>query len=164
MKTCKICGKAMDDSFNVCPYCSAPVNGGEEKKENINENNTYQQPQFTEQESYYQPNFDPNTNPYSQQFTPPKAAPSYTPAPRPQRSAYIAAFLAIFGGIFGLHHFYLDNNKKGIIHLVVSVLGFLLTFGIATIVILVLSIIDAIKILKGEINTDGSGHHIKMGW
>ena len=164
MKTCKICGKAMDDSYNVCPYCGASENAGESaqaEQQNTYQQNTYRQNPYGQQNSNYQPYTNPCANSYNQQYTQPKG---YTPAPRPQRSAYIAAILAFFGGIFGLHNFYLDNKKTATIQLIISLVGLVLTFGIATIAMEVWAVIDAIKILKGEINTDGTGALIKMEW
>ena len=165
MKTCKICGKAMDDSYNVCPYCGADETAeanSEQTQQNTWQQNPYQQNPYQQNGGYQQ-----NQNPYAnngsyQQYTPPKQ--NYTPAPRPQRSAYIAAIRAFIGGMFGLHNFYLDNKKTATIQLVVSLVGIALTFGIATIAIEVWAIIDAVKILKGEINTDGTGAMIKMSW
>lgn len=171
MKTCKRCGKAMDSVFNVCPYCGLPVADTE------NENEQFAQPQNEQQSQQSQPNqqhgyqngyTQPNQGApynggyYQQNYYPPNSG--YTPAPRPQRSAYIAAMLAIIGGMFGLHNFYLDNSKRATIQLVVSLAGFVLTFGIATIAVEVWAITEALKILKGEINTDGTGAMIKMGW
>lgn len=173
MKICKLCGKAMDDNYALCPYCGTSPDAVPEQK---NE-------QATEQAS--QPNFNPNQqinyqyaqqNPYGnvpprQQSAPPRRAnieqkpeiPEYTPAPRPQRSAYVAAFLAIILGMFGVHNFYLDRKSKAIVQLIIGACGAFLTFGIATAAMEVWAVIDAVKLLKGEINTDGTGAPIKMG-
>lgn len=139
MKTCKKCGKTMEDNYSVCPYC-----GAADADANAN---AYAQPNYAQ--PAYQP--APAVN---------VAAPEYTPAPKPQKSAYVAAFLAFFFGVYGLHDFYLDRKNKGLIKLLVTLLG----CGIGPFVILVLSFIDAMKLLKGEINTDGNGDLIKMGF
>ena len=175
MKTCRQGGKAMDSSFNVCPYCGLPFTAVEA------ENEQPQQPQ-QEQQAPEQPNQNVNNQNnvnyqqqnngynngynggYAQQMNYYPPVSGYTPAPRPQRSAYIAALLAIFGGIFGLHNFYLDNSKRAVTQLVVSIAGLVLTFGIATVAMEVWAVTEALKILKGEINTDGTGAMIKMGW
>lgn len=167
MKTCKICGKAMDDSYNVCPYCGTPENVSPAEETQTNEQNNYQQNAYrqnpySQQNNYHQPNF--NTPPYTNAYSQPQHKPGYTPAPRPQRSAYIAAILSIIGGMFGLHNFYLDNYKTAKIQLVVSLAGLVLTFGVASIAMEVWAVIEGLRILKGEINTDGTGEMIKMGW
>lgn len=157
MKFCTKCGKAMEDNYAVCPYCGSSAEAEEsaaaDNTNNVNEQNanayTYNQP------------------PYGQGapvggFAPPPApgnAPEYTPAPKPQKSAYIAAFLALFFGVYGVHDFYLDRKNKGLVKLLLTLLG----CGVGVFVSLVLSVIDAIKLLKGEINTDGNGDLIKMG-
>lgn len=156
MKTCKVCGKAMDDTYNVCPYCGAPADAGETQKESSQQNN--QQNGFAG--GQYQ-----NQNP-GQQYQnynyggQPYGAPKYNPSPRPQRSAYIAAFLAIFLGVFGVHNFYLNNNTRGIIQLVISVV----TFGVGAIAVEVWSIVEAVQLLQGKINVDGEGYPIKMSF
>lgn len=156
MKVCKACSKPMDDTFNVCPHCGAPADS-QPAEENFNQNNNqqnfYQNAQQNNQPPFYagfQPN--PNYQPDSK----------YRPEPRPQRSAYVAALLAFFGGMFGLHNFYLDYKKTAIIQLVVTLAGFVLTFGIASIAMQVWAVIDCIKLLKGEINIDGTGAKIKL--
>ncbi len=156
MKICKTCSRPMDDTFNTCPYCGAVADGqpmGDENAQtdynpNFNQNNTYNTPPFTngyQQNINYQPNEE-----------------KYTPEPRPQRSAYVAAVLAFVGGMFGLHNFYLDYKKTAWIQLIVSIAGVVFTFGIATIAMEVWAITDAIKLLKGEINLDGTGAKIKL--
>lgn len=169
MKTCKICSRAMDDSFNVCPYCgnaaTETVNENEQSAQQPNEQqNPYNQNNYGYQNNYTQPNAGQTYNGgyYQQTYSQPHS--EYTPVPRPQRSAYIAGILAIIGGMFGLHNFYLDNTKRATIQLVVSIVGLVLTFGVATIAMEVWGIIEGLKILKGEINTDGTGAMIKMGW
>ena len=147
MKFCTKCGKAMEGNYSVCPYCGSPVEGDDA---GVNQN----------AQAYNQP--------YGQgapagAYVPPPApgnVPEYTPAPKPQKSAYIAAFLALIFGVYGLHDFYLDRKNKGLVKLLVTLLG----CGVGPFVSMVLSIIDAVKLLKGEINTDGNGDLIKMGW
>lgn len=166
MKTCKRCGKAMDSVFNVCPYCGLNVvdMGNESEQSSQPQNDQQNENAYAHQNGCAQTNQGTSYNGgyYQQNYYPPNTG--YTPAPRPQRSAYIAAFLAIFGGMFGLHNFYLDNTKRAITQLVISLVGMVLTFGIATIAIEVWAVTEGLKILKGEINTDGTGAMIKMGW
>lgn len=155
MKICKICSRPMDDTFSTCPYCGAVADGQPATEENTQQNNAYGQNFYQQQQQNQY-----NTPPFTGNFQQPDE--KYTPEPRPQRSAYIAAILAFVGGMFGLHNFYLDYKKTAWIQLVVSLVGFVLTFGIASIAMEVWAIIDAIKILKGEINIDGTGAKIKL--
>lgn len=65
------------------------------------------------------------------------------------RKDHIAAgLLAIFLGAFGMHKFYLGYNKTAFITLAVSIIGSLLTFGLAAAVIAVLSIIEGVIYLS----------------
>ncbi|MBQ8209334.1 MAG: NINE protein [Clostridia bacterium] len=157
MKICRICSKPMDDSFTACPYCGAAADG--QSTEENTQQNTYQQNFYQQQNPYNAPPF---SNGYQQNASYQQPDEKYTPEPRPQRSAYVAAILAFVGGMFGLHNFYLDYKKTAWIQLIVSLVGFVLTFGIASIAMEVWAIIDGIKILKGEINLDGTGAKIKL--
>lgn len=172
MKICKICGKAMDDSYSVCPYCGAASepsgnpNPDPQGQQQGQPNPPYGAPytQTHSQQQYYggAPYGQAEQNPYQQPY-PPKNN-GYTPAPRPQRSAYIAAILAFFGGIFGLHNFYLDNKNRAICQLVVSIVGFVVTLGIATLAMEIWAIVEGLQLLRGDINTDGTGALIKMSF
>lgn len=159
MKICKTCGRAMDDNFNVCPYCGTAPDTVEQKEN-----------QQTETENFYQQNRHSNIPPYGQEeplrgsFPVNNDFPEYIPAPRPQRSAYVAGFLAIFLGMLGIHNFYLDRKKKALTQLLITVIGSVLTFGFAAFAMAIWGLIEGIKILKGEINTDGTGAMIKMGF
>lgn len=159
MKICKTCGKAMDENFNVCPYCGVFPDAVPQQE---NEQPEYAAPQ-------QQDEFN-NTPPFQQSaplrgdFSPKTEAPEYTPAPRPQRSAYIAAFLSIFLGMFGAHNFYLDRKNRALTQLLITVIGTVITLGAAALAMEVWAVIEGIKILKGEINTDGTGAMIKMGF
>lgn len=168
MKICKTCGKAMDDSYSVCPYCGAAVEssanpnpGPQQAQPNPPYNAPYGQ---SNQQQYYggAPYGQAEQQPYQQPYQPVNNG--YTPAPRPQRSAYIAAILAFLGGMFGLHNFYLDNKNRAICQLVVSLVGLVLTFGTATIAMEIWAIVEGVKILRGDINTDGTGALIKMSF
>lgn len=158
MKICKTCGKAMDENFNVCPYC-----GVVPEAVSVQEN---QQTEHTVPEQQYQYN---NVPPYQTgaplrgTFPEKTEFPEYTPAPRPQRSAYVAAFLSIFLGMFGVHNFYLDRKNRALTQLLITVIGTVITFGAAALAMEVWAVIEGVKILKGEINTDGKGAMIKMG-
>ena len=55
-----------------------------------------------------------------------------------------AGLLAIFLGVFGIHKFYLGCNQAGFIMLAVSIIGGILTLGLAAAVIEVISIIEGV--------------------
>lgn len=56
-----------------------------------------------------------------------------------------AALFAIFLGVFGIHKFYLGCNQAGFTMLGFSIIGSLLTFGLAAV------LIEAIAIMEGVI-------------
>ena len=67
-----------------------------------------------------------------------------------QKSKMAAGLLGIFLGAWGVHQFYLGDNKKGIIRIIVTVV----TCGIGGIG----GFIEGILILCGNINTDAQGN------
>lgn len=56
----------------------------------------------------------------------------------------VAGLLAIFLGTLGIHKFYLGYNKAGVIMLCITLIGSLLTIGIAAAVMGVIAIIEGI--------------------
>lgn len=63
------------------------------------------------------------------------------------KSHIVAGLLAIFLGVFGVHKFYLGYNTAGFVMLAASILGSLLTLGIAAAVIQVISLIEGVMYL-----------------
>ena len=61
-----------------------------------------------------------------------------------QKDHVAAGLLAIFLGVFGVHKFYLGCNQAGFIMLAVSIIGGILTLGLAAMVIEVIAIIEGI--------------------
>jgi TM2 domain-containing membrane protein YozV len=55
-----------------------------------------------------------------------------------------AGLLGIFLGSLGVHKFYLGYTKEGLIMLIVSVVGLILTFGIATGIMEIIGFIEGI--------------------
>ena len=55
-----------------------------------------------------------------------------------------AGLLAIFLGMFGVHKFYLGCNSAGFIMLAVSIIGGILTLGLAAAVIEVIAVIEGV--------------------
>ncbi len=83
------------------------------------------------------------------------------PAGYEQRSKMAAGLLGIFLGGLGIHNFYLGYQTKALIQLLVSVIGGLLTCGIATAGMSIWGLIEGIMILTGSINVDGKGIPLK---
>lgn len=66
-----------------------------------------------------------------------------------------AGLLAIFLGVFGVHKFYLGCNQAGFIMLAVSIIGGILTFGLAAAVVWVIAAIEGIiYITKSQTDFD----------
>lgn len=61
-----------------------------------------------------------------------------------QKDHVSAGLLAVFLGQFGLHKFYLGCNQAGFIMLAVSIIGGILTLGLATAVIWIIAIIEGL--------------------
>ena len=61
-----------------------------------------------------------------------------------QKDHVSAGLLAIFLGMFGVHKFYLGCNNAGFIMLAVSIIGGILTLGLAAAVIWLIAIIEGI--------------------
>lgn len=61
-----------------------------------------------------------------------------------QKDHVAAGLLAIFLGVFGIHKFYLGCNQAGFLTLAVSIIGGIITLGLAAAVIEVISIIEGI--------------------
>lgn len=89
----------------------------------------------------------------------PNQAMSYQPAPQQQynqrpaeatigtKNKIAAGLLALFLGTLGIHKFYLGYTKEGIIMLLVSVIGAFLTLGIATLVMAIIALVEAVLYL-----------------
>ena len=73
-----------------------------------------------------------------------------------ERKSSIGILLALVLGGFGAHAFYLDQQKKGIWYLVITIVGFctvaIVIGAIALLVITVLCIIDAVNMGPSEID------------
>lgn len=124
--------------------------------------NAYQQPDAAQngdpaQGGYYwqQPQQDPYANQYNQQQNPYGSVPPQQPnyyqqpyAPIVSSKDHVAAgLLAIFLGSLGIHKFYLGYNTAGFIMLAVTILGGLLTFGLAAAVMGIIAFIEGILYL-----------------
>ncbi len=63
-----------------------------------------------------------------------------------EKNRIVAGLLAIFLGSYGVHHFYLGNNRTGVIFLLCTLVGWILIF-IPPIVVWVISIVQGIRYL-----------------
>ena len=126
---CQNCGTKIDDSsVSFCPNCGARQGAS---------SNTF---------SSSEPNNISNNS--SAQFTGQGNSGAQFTGQGEQKDKWIAFTLALLLGTFGAHKFYEGNTKAGAIYLAVNVVGGAITFGIASLVILVLSIIDCIKYIS----------------
>ena len=69
--------------------------------------------------------------------------------------------MAIFLGYLGIHNFYLGYTGKAAIQLVVSLVGGVLTCGVAFVGVAIWALIEGIMILGGSISTDANGVPLK---
>ena len=82
---------------------------------------------------------------------------NYGPAVAGQKSKVAAGLLGIFLGGLGVHNFYLGYTTKAVIQLVVSLVGGIITFGLAAFAMEIWGLIEGIMILTGKIAVDGKG-------
>jgi len=120
-KYCRNCGKTVNDGAVSCTACGVP-------------------PRL---ENKYCYNCGATTNPNQAMCL--KCGGSMSLADSKNRIS--AGLLAIFLGGIGIHKFYLGYKKEGIIMLLVSFIGGLLTMGVATIGIGVIAIIEGVTYL-----------------
>ena len=78
-----------------------------------------------------------------------------------QKSKIVAGLLGIFLGLLGIHNFYLGFTNKALIQLLVSIIGGLVTCGIATFGIGIWGLVEGILILTGSINKDAKDIPLK---
>ena len=65
-----------------------------------------------------------------------------------RRDHIAAGLLAIFLGMFGIHKFYLGYNQTAFVMLAASILGGILTLGLAAAVIWVIAIVEGVIYLS----------------
>lgn len=138
---CKNCGNQMDDVAVVCVKCGASKGSGTNFCANCG------QPE----------------NPGAA-FCVNCGAAVNAGAPIPagaQKSKLVAGLLAIFLGSLGIHNFYLGFQKKALIQLLVSLIGGIITCGVASIAIGIWALVEGIQILTGSISADANGVPLK---
>jgi TM2 domain-containing membrane protein YozV len=100
-------------------------------------------------------------------YAPPGAAPAgyqgaapagYPGAPgSPLKSKLVAGLLGIFVGCFGVHRFYLGYTTIGVIQVLVTVIGGIITCGVGWLAGWIWGLVEGILILTGSINRDAQG-------
>ena len=98
----------------------------------------------------------PGSQPYQQPYY------QYVPTPPPgyhQKSRMAAGLLAILLGVLGVHNFYLGFTSRGVVQLVVSLVGGILTCGMATLAVWIWAFIEGVLLLSGSRSRmfDGNG-------
>ncbi len=103
----------------------------------------YQPPQYNQppQQPYYQPQYN------------------VPPAGYNQKSRLAAGLLGILLGSLGIHNFYLGFTSRGVVQLIVSLVGGVFTCGLATVAIGIWGFIEGILILTASPSRmyDGNG-------
>ena len=127
-------------------------------------------PPSPEQQYQYQASNAQQVPPQGQQV-PPQGQQQYAQQPWVPKYAageknYLAAgLLAIFLGTLGIHKFYMGYTTEGVIMLLITLIGGLLSFGIACIVVEIIALIEGIiYITKGQQGFDDTYILHKKGW
>lgn len=102
---------------------------------------TYQSAQSGAQGGSQQP-------PYNQGYQQPPVQPHYAAPYTTPKDHVAAGLLAIFLGFLGVHKFYLGYSTQGFIMLAISVLGGILSIGLATSIIWIIAIVEGIIYLS----------------
>ena len=80
---------------------------------------------------------------------------AYAASAEKQKDHIAAGLLAVFLGMFGMHKFYLGYNQAAFTMLAVTVVGSIVTFGIAGAVIWILAIVEGlIYLTKSQADFD----------
>jgi len=135
---CRNCGNGMDEHAAFCVKCGVSKGAG----------------------SVYCPNCGTQTHPQAVVCV----NCGFGLAPQAygeQKSKLAGGLLGIFLGGLGIHNFYLGYQKKAIIQILVSVIGGVITCGIATVAVQIWGLIEGIMILSGSISVDGKGIPLK---
>ena len=127
---CRNCSNQMDDAASVCVKCGVRAGEG----------------------SRYCPHCGAETGPGAAVCTKCGTALGQ-PISGEQKSKLVAGLLGIFLGGFGIHNFYLGNNKRGVIQIIVT----LVTCGIGAI----WGLVEASMLEVGDVNTGARGWPLK---
>lgn len=157
---CKNCGKQHDDDAHFCQYCGQAIDlTYQENSRNIPDDDIpvktvidYKDNAINNDIHYK--NFSNSEKPLTDNTVPNQADDLSEKPEINYKSKLVASLLAIFTGCLGIHNFYLGNNKKGTIQLLLSTIGGLLSFGILTLIVIIWSIAEGISILANKTNYD----------
>jgi TM2 domain-containing membrane protein YozV len=87
--------------------------------------------------------------------------PGAVPVDPTLKSKVVAGIFGILLGGLGVHRFYLGYNAIGIIQLLVTVVGGVVTCGIGAIAGHIWGVVEGILILTGSINRDAQGRPLQ---
>ena len=99
------------------------------------------------QQNYYQPQY---------------VVPQYNvpPAGYNQKSRLAAGLLGILLGTLGVHNFYLGFTTRGVVQLLVSIIGGIFTCGMATVAIAVWGFVEGVLLLAASPSRMYDGHGV----
>ena len=136
---CRNCGNEMVDNAVVCVKCGVAAGQG----------------------ISYCPQCGVQTPPAATFCTNCGVALQNIPMTYSQRSKLVAGLLGIFLGGLGIHNFYLGFQSRALVQLLVSLIGGLLTCGIAAVAMSIWGLIEGIMILTDSSKTDAQGYPLK---
>ena len=104
----------------------------------------YQPPQYSQppQQPYYPPQYN------------------VPPAGYTQKSRLAAGLLAIMLGFLGIHNFYLGFTSRGVAQLVISLVGGVVTCGLATLAVVVWAFVEGVMLLSASPSRMYDGHGV----
>lgn len=157
-------GPAVAPAQNAAPQASASVADANPQQPagfvppSVSSSGSYQQPQqpypgqtppgYQQQAPHAGPGAVPPQQPfYGYQQQPPYYQQPYQQPAVSTKDHVAAGLLAIFLGTLGIHKFYLGYNTSGFIMLAVTIIGSIVTFGLAAGVMWIISIVEGILYL-----------------
>ncbi len=151
---CKMCGKEIPEGKELCDECAAKAQNTTSTESTTNttasENTTAQSQTVNNQNTSNSNAQNATVINNSQVNNNPQA-----------KSKLCAGLLGIFLGAFGVHNFYLGFTTKAVVQLLVSLVGGLITCGVATVAIEIWGLVEGIMILCGNVSTDANGVPLK---
>lgn len=119
------------------------------------QNQGYSAPEYNQwnqnQQNYYQNNVPPQPPIYNS-----------PPIGYQQKSRIAAGILGILFGAFGVHNFYIHKTNRAIAQLLLTILGGVLTCGIASVACLIWSFVEGILLLIGNDSWGYDGNGVIM--
>ncbi len=164
VSTCPNCGMPVEAGNAFCQSCGTPLTPFAQQQRQQQEaawarqrqQQQQQQPQPQPQAAqpqagaWQQPGQpgQPGQQPFAQQQPYGQQAPygqqGFSQVPVDSKSKVAAGLLAIFLGSLGIHKFYLGYNTAGVVMLLVSIIGGIVTLGIATGIMSLIAFIEGI--------------------